>query len=260
MRALLINPKFPESHWDLRHALPILGVRYWQPPLPLLTVAALLPGHWSLRLIDENVEEVTDDDLLGVDVVMLTGMIVQRGALWKLLERCRALGRPSVAGGPYVTSTPETVPADHLVLGEGEDIIPQLAWDLEAGKAEARYVETSNPSISSLPPPRYDLLDVDAYGDLALQFSRGCPFLCEFCDIISLYGRAPRTKSLDQITAELDNLLATGFRGEVHFVDDNFIGNKKVVKQILPGIAKWQQERGRSVQLLYRGLREPRGG
>ena len=207
-------------------------------------MAALLPSYWSLRLIDENVNEVKDDDLLRADVVMLTGMIVQRDSLWTLLERCRALGVRTVVGGPYVTSTPETVPADHIVQGEGEDIIPQLARDLEAGKAESRYVETRKPSLAALPPPRYDLLNVEDYGDLALQFSRGCPFRCEFCDIISLYGRAPRNKSLAQITAELDNLLATGFRGEVHFVDDNFIGNKKLVKQVLPGLAKWQQERG----------------
>ena len=244
MRALLINPKFPESYWDLLHALPILGARYWQPPLPLLTVAALLPTDWSLRVIDENVDEVTDEDILDSDVVMLTGMIVQRDALWALLQRCRALGRPSVVGGPYVTSTPETVPADHIVQGEGEIIIPQLAKDLENGTAVALYVETSRPSVAALPPPRYDLVNVEDYGDLAIQFSRGCPFLCEFCDIIALYGRAPRTKSLEQITTELDAVLATGFRGEVHFVDDNFIGNKKVVKQILPGIAKWQRQHG----------------
>lgn len=244
MRALLINPRFPESYWSLRQALPILGARYWQPPLPLLTVAALLPSDWSLRVVDENIDDVTDEDILGADVVMLTGMIVQREALWALLARCRALGRPSVVGGPYVTSTPDNVPADHRVLGEGENVIPRLAMDLENGTAEAVYEETGKPSVASTPPPRYDLVNVEDYGDLAIQFSRGCPFLCEFCDIITLYGRVPRTKSLEQITHELDSLLATGFRGEVHFVDDNFIGNKKIVKQILPGIAEWQREHG----------------
>jgi radical SAM superfamily enzyme YgiQ (UPF0313 family) len=147
-------------------------------------------------------------------------------------------------GGPYVTSTPETVPADHVVVGEGENVIPLLARALEQGDAEARYHETGKPSLETLPPPRYDLLQPDAYGDMVLQFSRGCPFQCEFCDIIVLYGRSPRTKSLAQMTAELDRIYDTGFRGDVNFVDDNFIGNKKAVKRILPGIIKWQQDRG----------------
>jgi len=244
MRSLLVNPSFPESYWNLRHALGMLGSRYWQPPLPLLTVAALLPTTWSLRIIDENVHEVTDEDLAGCDVVMLTAMIVQREALVRLVERCRVKGIRTVVGGPYVTSTPDDIPADHIVKGEGENIIPQLARDLENGSARACYVESSNPSVATLPPPRYDLLNVSDYGDLALQFSRGCPFLCEFCDIISLYGRAPRTKSLAQIEAELGTILATGFRGDVHFVDDNFIGNKRLIKTLLPGITSWQRRHG----------------
>jgi radical SAM superfamily enzyme YgiQ (UPF0313 family) len=244
MRALLINPKFPESYWDLSHSLPILGIRYWQPPLPLLTVAALLPTDWSLRVIDENIDPVTDEDILAADIVMLTGMIVQRDAMWVLLGRCRDLNRPTVVGGPYVTSTPESVPADHIVQGEGEEVIPRLAADLQNGSALPRYIAIAKPSIAGLKPPRYDLIDVQNYGDLAIQFSRGCPFLCEFCDIISLYGRVPRTKTIEQVTAELDALYKTGFRGEVHFVDDNFIGNKKLVKQVLPEIAKWQCENG----------------
>jgi radical SAM superfamily enzyme YgiQ (UPF0313 family) len=244
VKVLLVNPKFPQSYWDLDYALPLLGVGYFQPSLPLLTVAALLPEHWSLRLLDENVELVTDDDISKADVVMLTAMIAQRDALWKLLERCRALGVITVVGGPYVTSTPETVPAEHIVAGEGENIIPILAHDLENGTAKPLYHETGKPSLDTLPPPRYDLLNLDAYGDMVLQFSRGCPFQCEFCDIIVLYGRSPRTKSLDQIIAELDRIYATGFRGDVNFVDDNFIGNKKAVKQVLPGVTRWQEERG----------------
>ena len=244
MRALLANPKYPTSYWDLAYALPLLGVRYMQPSLSLLTVGALLPEQWSVRLLDENIEPIADADLAWADVVMLTAMTVQRDSLLELLERCRVCGVRTVVGGPYVTTTFETVPADHIVLGESEDIIPLLVKDLEEDQAKPQYREVSKPSLEKLPPPRYDLIDLDAYSDLEIQFSRGCPFQCDFCEIIPLYGRVVRTKTAAQLVAELENIYMAGFRGDINFVDDNFIANRNAAKQVLPAIAKWQQERG----------------
>ncbi|MFQ5767649.1 MAG: B12-binding domain-containing radical SAM protein [Acidobacteriota bacterium] len=235
MRILLVNPAFPNSYWSGRHALSFARRRSLLPPLGLITVAALLPGDWDLRLIDLEVEPLNDADLLAADVVMLTGMLVQKPSLLAILERCRRLGVRTVVGGPYATSSPEELDAaDHLVLGEGEEMVPRLAADLAAGCARPVYREENKPDVTTTPVPRYDLLKKNVYHQMSLQYSRGCPFSCEFCDIIVMYGRRPRTKTAAQVIAELEAIRATKFRGDIFFVDDNFIGNKKSVRQVLP--------------------------
>jgi radical SAM superfamily enzyme YgiQ (UPF0313 family) len=242
MRVLLVNPEFPDSYWSGRYAISFSGRRCLLPPLGLITVAALLPRDWDCRLVDLNVRPVTDGDLLWADVVMLTGMLVQRGSLHQVLERCRRLGRRTVVGGPAATSLPdEFAEADHIVVGEGEELVPLLAADLAAGRAGRFYRETVKPDLTRAPIPRYDLLGPDDYHQMSLQFSRGCPFNCEFCDIIVMYGRRPRTKTAAQVLSELETIRRTGFAGDVFFVDDNFIGNKKAVKSVLPAIADWRR-------------------
>jgi radical SAM superfamily enzyme YgiQ (UPF0313 family) len=244
MRVLLVNPEFPESYWCGRRALPFSGRRSLLPPLGLITVAALLPRQWDCRLVDLNVEPLTDDDIRGADVVMVTGMLVQRASLQEVLQRCRRLEVRSVVGGPYATAFPKEIEhlADHLVLGEGEETIPVLAADLEASRAKRTYHEGEKPDLTKAPLPRYDLLRKGVYQQMSLQFSRGCPFNCEFCDIIVMYGRRPRTKTGGQVIAELEAIRATGFTGDVFFVDDNFIGNKKAVRAVLPEIAAWRRD------------------
>jgi radical SAM superfamily enzyme YgiQ (UPF0313 family) len=242
VRVLLVNPEFPESYWSGRQALPFAGRCSLIPPLGLITVAALLPREWRCRLVDLNVERLRDDDIRASDVVMLTGMIVQSASLHAVLDRCRRLGVTTVVGGPYATAMPQALDAaTHLVLGEGEETVPVFAADLAAGRARRVYAETEKPDLTRAPLPRYDLLRRGAYHHMALQFSRGCPFSCEFCDIIVMYGRKPRTKTPQQVLAELETIRSTGFAGDVFFVDDNFIGNKKAVRAALPEIAAWRR-------------------
>jgi radical SAM superfamily enzyme YgiQ (UPF0313 family) len=241
MRVLLVNPEFPESYWSGSHALPFANRRVLLPPLGLITVAALLPQDWEIRLSDLATQPVSDDELRWADVVMLGGMLVQRPSLHEVLGRCKRLGVRTVVGGPYATALPHELElADTVVAGEGEHVIPRLAQDLLAGSAQPLYREEGKPDLSSSPIPRYDLLKKNTYHHMALQYSRGCPFTCEFCDIIVMYGRNPRAKQTGQVIAELDAIRKTGFEGDVFFVDDNFIGNKKAVRELLPVIAEWR--------------------
>ena len=248
VRCLLVNPRTPETYWSLSGTLALVGRRWLLPPLPLITVAGFLPQEWDLRLIDLNVQEIRDADLLAADVVFLTGMLVQRDSLHELIDRCKQLQVRTVVGGPYATARPEELAAaDHRVLGEVEEIILELVRDLEQGSAKPIYEEPAKPSLSLTPVPRYELLEAEAYQYMAVQFSRGCPFRCEFCDIISLYGRVPRTKSPDQVLKELDAILATGFRGRVMFVDDNFVGHKPEALALLRRLKDWREETGAAV-------------
>jgi radical SAM superfamily enzyme YgiQ (UPF0313 family) len=239
---LLVSPAYPSTFWSLEHTLPLVRRRWLLPPLGLLTVAAMLPRDWDLRLVDLAIgQELLDEDLRAADVVMLSGMLVQRDSLRAVLRRCRRLGVRTVVGGPYATAMPATLAdADHLVLGEAEEIVPELAADLAAGRARRVYQEGDKPDIRKTPIPRFDLLEVGAYHYLPVQFSRGCPFLCEFCDIISLYGRRPRTKTPPQLLAELDAIRRLGFSGRIMFVDDNFIANQNEVRKLLPELAAWR--------------------
>jgi radical SAM superfamily enzyme YgiQ (UPF0313 family) len=245
MKALLVNPEFPPTYWSYRYALRFVGKRCAQPPLGLATVAALLPRHWEPRMVDLNVERLRDRDLSAADVVLVTGMHSQRASLHDVLARCRKLGVKTVVGGPYATSEPHLLEeADHLVLGEAEDTLAAFCADLEAGRAPRIVQNEERPDVTKTPIPRYDLLRPGAYHSMSLQYSRGCPFSCEFCDIIVVFGRRPRTKTAEQVEAELDAIEATGFRGSVFFVDDNFIGNKKAVRALLPAIRSWQERHG----------------
>jgi radical SAM superfamily enzyme YgiQ (UPF0313 family) len=246
VNVLLVNPEFPDSFWSMKHSLRFTRARWGVPPLGLITVAALLPQRWRFRLVDLNVEPLDDRALRWADVVMLTGMLVQRPSLHAVLARCRRLGVRTIVGGPYASALPgELSDADSVFVGEAEALAPRLAADLEAGTARPLYHAPDKPDLDSAPVPRFDLLRPGAYYTMALQYSRGCPFTCEFCDIIVLYGRRPRTKSAAQVIAELDAIAATGFSGMVFFVDDNFIGNRKAVRTILPAMEAWRSRHGR---------------
>ncbi len=242
MNALLIYPKWSDTYWSFKYALPIAGKRSAFPPLGLLTIAALLPKHWKKRLVDTNVRRLTDADLEWADVALLSGMLVHKQDLLSILARCRAQDLRTVIGGP-VTSSVEDLPrhADHVVVGEAEDLIAGLATDLEQGKAKPIYRARERPALDKTPLPDLSLINPKYYTGMSIQYSRGCPFNCEFCDIVEIYGRKPRTKSPAQVVAELDQLYEHKWRGWVFIVDDNFIGNKKKVKELLLVLAEWNQ-------------------
>lgn len=251
MNALLVYPQFPETYWSFKHALKFLGKRAAQPPLGLMTVAALLPRHWTKRLVDTNVERLRERDLKWADVVMLSGMQIQHEALAAIAARCRALGKRTVVGGPITSSlSADELKVDHVVIGEAESLIEGLANDLEQGTAKAVYQAAERPQMETSPLPRLDLIKMEKYSTMTVQYSRGCPFNCEFCDIIEIYGRRPRTKAVEQVLAELDQLKRAGWRDAVFLVDDNFIGNKARAKQLLAALAAWRGENGGGFPLI----------
>jgi radical SAM superfamily enzyme YgiQ (UPF0313 family) len=243
MNALLIYPEFPDTFWSFKHALKFLGKRAAQPPLGLMTVAALLPKTWKKRLVDTNVERLRDRDLAWADVVMLGAMHIQRDSLAAIVERCRARGLRTVVGGPIASSlSPAELKTDHVVIGEAESLIADLARDLEQGKAKPLYQAAERPEMETSPLPDLSLIKMNRYSTMAVQYSRGCPFNCEFCDIIEIYGRRPRTKAVAQVLAELDQLRAAGWREAVFIVDDNFIGNKARAKELCVALAEWRNQ------------------
>jgi radical SAM superfamily enzyme YgiQ (UPF0313 family) len=248
MRALLIYPKFHESYWSFEKALELIGKRAMMPPLGLITVAAILPQDWELRLKDRNIESVSEEDWAWADLVLLSGMLVQKADMHAAINEAHAHGRPCAVGGPYATALPEeleVVGTEFLVLDEGEITIPLWLEDLAKGATGGKYrAGGEKPDVTLTPVPRFDLLDLDAYSEMAIQYSRGCPFRCEFCDIIVLYGRRPRTKTPEQVLAELQRLYDLGWRRSVFVVDDNFIGNKANAKQMLRALRPWLEERG----------------
>src|SRR5216684_8622504 len=240
MNVLFIYPEWPDTYWSFKHALPFEGKRSVYPPLGLLTIAPLLPRHWKKRLVDTNVCELTDADLQRADVAFLSGMLVQKQDLLRILARCRDGGLRTVLGGPITSSAEDLFQhADHVVIGEAEDLIVSLASDLEQGTAKPTYRACELPGLDKTPLPDLSLINAKHYSNMAIQYSRGCPFNCEFCDIIEIYGRKPRTKSPSQVVAELEQLYERKWRGSIFIVDDNFIGNKKKVKELLPVIAEW---------------------
>lgn len=251
MKVLMINPEFPDTYWSFRHALPFEGKRCAFPPLGLLTVSALLPDSWERKLVDLNVRSLSTADIDWADMVFATAMLVQKDSLKEVVKRCKARGKRVVLGGPYVTTTIEDLPdADHIFLGEAETTLPQFIDDLARGEAKRSYQASERPPLSTTPLAHFHLADLKRYSAMSVQYSRGCPFSCEFCDIIEIYGRVPRTKSNQQMLAEFDALLALGWRGTVFIVDDNFIGNKKNVRQLLPELAQWQKRNGYPFSLL----------
>jgi radical SAM superfamily enzyme YgiQ (UPF0313 family) len=245
--ALLVFPKFnPNSFWNLQAVCDIWGARCPAPPLGLITLAALLPASWNLRLVNRNAEELTDADFAWADLVMTGGMLPQQDDALAIIEMCRNRGKPVAIGGPDAMSSPDIYrAADFLVLGEAEGLIDQFveAWSAGAKSGVFEGVKFQA-DVTKSPTPRFDLLNLDHYLYVGVQFSRGCPFNCEFCDIIELYGRVPRAKTNEQMLAELDTLYRLGHRGHVDFVDDNLIGNKKALKRFLPALSAWQKQRG----------------
>src|SRR5690349_10600326 len=251
MRVLLINPEFPDTYWSFRHALPFEGKRCAFPPLGLLTVSALLPPDWERRLIDLNVESLKTADIEWAEMVFATAMLVQKDSLTQVVKRCKSSGKRVVLGSTYVTTRIESLPdADHIFVGEAETTLPQFVKDLAAGVAKRRYQADERPPLAVTPVADFHLANLKRYSAMSVQYSRGCPFSCEFCDIIEIYGRVPRTKSIQQMVAEFDSLRELNWRGTVFIVDDNFIGNKKNVRILLPALAEWQKRNGYPFSLL----------
>ena len=243
---LLVFPRFvANSFWSMTAACELWGAKASCPPLGLITVAALLPQSWTFRLIDRNVEDLADADLAWADVVLTGGMLPQRDDALRLIERIRAAGKPVVVGGPDAISCPDVyAAADFRVLGEAEGLIDRFVAAWRAGERSGTYEAPSGSAdVTAAPIPRFDLIDFSNYLYVGVQFSRGCPFTCEFCDIIEIYGRVPRPKTNDQMLGELQRLYDMGHRGHVDFVDDNLIGNKKALRRFLPVLAAWQKER-----------------
>ena len=239
---LLVYPRFAaDTFWNYKATCELFGARCPAPPLGLITVAALLPTSWSLRLIDRNAEELTAQDLDWADLVMTGGMLPQQMDTLDVIDLCHARGKPVAVGGPGVTSTPDLyAAADFRVLGEAEGVIDAFIAAWESGTREGLFeVEKFTVDVTKSPTPRFSLLNFDYYLHIGVQFSRGCPFTCEFCDIIELYGRVPRAKTNSQMLAELDELYRLGYRGHVDFVDDNLIGNKKAVRTFMPELKAW---------------------
>jgi radical SAM superfamily enzyme YgiQ (UPF0313 family) len=247
MRGLLINPKFPGSFWSLQESCALLGRKTLLPPLGLLTLAALLPADWELRLVDLNVRQIRPEDWDWADLVMLSGMIVQREGMLHLIREAKRRGKTVVVGGPFATSVPQDIleaGADFLVKGEGETTIPLWLAALQAGETHGVIEPDGRPEMTLSPAPRFDLLSLGDYITMGLQTSRGCPFNCEFCDIVNLYGRKPRYKSPDQVLAELELLFNLGWRREIFICDDNFIGNQTHARAILKKLIPWMKSHG----------------
>jgi radical SAM superfamily enzyme YgiQ (UPF0313 family) len=243
MKVLLVYPEFPDTFWSFKHALPFQGKRSAYPPLGLLTVSALLPSSWERRLVDLNVRRLKDSDLDWAEVVFFSGMMVQGPSMKEHLARAKSHGLRTVVGGPIASAhDPSIAAADHVVEGEAEEIIPELASDLERGEAKPHYKVKLLPDLTQVPLPDLHLSNLRRYSSMAVQFSRGCPFTCEFCDIIEIYGRRPRTKKPEQILAEFERIYRLGWRGPIFLVDDNFIGNKKCVKELMPHLVKWMHD------------------
>lgn len=244
MKTLLIWPIMPNSFWSYQETLDLAGLRATNPPLGLITVASMLPQNWELRLIDRNVRPETQADWDWCELVIISSMIIQKADLQTLIKKAVALGKKVAVGGPFPTSVPEfalAAGAHYLILDEGEMTVPQFLAALERGDKKGIFRAAEKPDVTQTPIPRFDLLDLDAYLAITIQFSRGCPFQCEFCDIINLYGRKPRTKTPEQMLAEFEVLYEMGWHRYVFVVDDNFIGNKRNAKVFLRALIPWME-------------------
>ena len=245
MKALLLYPQYPDTFWSFKHALKFISKKVSEPPLGLLTVASMLPDSWNLKLVDMNAESLKDYDIEWSDIVLISAMSIQSQSVTEVIARCKKMGKRIVAGGPLFTAAPDKfAEVDHLVLNEAELTLPPFLADLENGCAEHIYTSAVFPDLADTPVPNWSLLNRKNYAMMDIQFSRGCPYNCDFCDIVQLFGRKVRTKSVGQVIAELEAIYDTGWRGGVFFVDDNFIGNKKVLKRsILPELIRWMEKR-----------------
>lgn len=244
MKILMVYPRYPDTFWSFRHALKFVSKKAPYPPLGLITVASMLPGDWEKKLVDMNVSDLNDRDIKWADYVFLSAMVVQQQSVREVIARARKLGTKVVAGGPlFTTGHDEFEGVDHFVLGEAETSLQPFLADLMAGCPKPIYEAGGFPDISMTPAPDWSLLDINKYASMSLQYSRGCPFDCEFCDIVVLNGHTPRTKSREQIIRELDSLYDHGWYGGLFMVDDNFIGNRKKIKgEILPAIGEWMRQ------------------
>lgn len=246
MRVLLIYPLFPKSFWSFEKTLALVDCKALMPPLGLITVAAILPQEWEFKLVDHNIEEIQESDWDWAELVIISGMIVQKEDMLVQIAAAKQRNKIVAVGGPYATTSPHEVlgaNADFLVLDEGEITLPMFVEAIEKGDRSGIFRANEKPAVTETPIPRYDLLDLTAYDNMSVQFSRGCPFQCEFCDIIVLYGRKPRTKTPEQLLAELQRIYDLGWRGAVFMVDDNFIGNKRNVKLLLKELKVWMAEK-----------------
>ncbi|MFO7709345.1 MAG: cobalamin-dependent protein, partial [Desulfobacterales bacterium] len=238
MNALLINPAVPNTFWSFAFALPFIRKKSAYPPLGLLTVAAMLPRDWSMRLVDINVELLADEDLDWADMVFIGGMVIQQRSARQVITRCKEKGVRVVAGGPLFTCEPDVFDdVDHLVLDEAEITLPAFLKDLKDGCPQKEYRAQDHCDLGLTPIPLWHLIRMEEYASMSIQFSRGCPFNCDFCNVTVLFGHKPRMKSAKQVIAELDAIYDSGWRSNVFFVDDNFIGNKRYLKtELLPAL------------------------
>ena len=245
MKILLVYPQYPETFWSFKHALKFVSKKAAFPPLGLLTVAAMLPPEWDKKLVDMNVTGLSDKEIEWADYVFISAMAVQKDSAENVIRRCKSLGVKTVAGGPlFTTGYEEFDGVDHFVLNEAEITLPLFLDDLRHGRARRIYMSDKWPDVTTTPVPLWELMDMKKYSSMSVQYSRGCPFDCEFCDIVVLNGHTPRTKDKDQLLRELDELYNRGWRSSVFIVDDNFIGNKRKLKaEILPAIIEWMKRK-----------------
>ncbi|MFO8050702.1 MAG: DUF4070 domain-containing protein [Thermoplasmatota archaeon] len=245
MRILMVYPSYPDTFWSFKYAMKFIHRKASFPPLGLLTVASIMPDKYELRLVDMNIKKLKDEDIEWSDMVFISAMEVQKESVKEVVSRCRTMGKKIVAGGPLFTTQPEEIQGiDHLVLDEAETTLPAFLNDMDSNDLKRIYSSKQRPDVKKVPVPSWDLMDHDDYATMLVQYSRGCPYNCEFCDIPFLNGRVPRTKEPKQMIRELQSLYDMGWRKSVFFVDDNFIGNRKEVKRMLPELIKWQKEHG----------------
>lgn len=245
MNILLVYPEYPDTFWSFKHALKVVFKKASHPPLGILTVAAMLPTEWNKKLIDMNTQSLKDKDIKWADYVFISAMVVQRDSVMTTISRCKTLGKKIVAGGPlFTTEYDEFSNVDYLVLDEAEITLPRFLKDFEARKAQRIYTSKERPDIAKTPIPEWSLIKMSKYTSMNIQYSRGCPFDCEFCDIVTLNGHTPRTKTAEQMINELNAIQDAGWKGSIFIVDDNFIGNKRKLKEeILPAIIEWRKTR-----------------
>ncbi|MBN2881351.1 DUF4070 domain-containing protein [Candidatus Woesearchaeota archaeon] len=248
---LMVYPKYPDTFWSFKHVLKFISKKAAFPPLGLMTVSSMLPKNWNKRLIDLNIKNLSEKDILWADFVFISAMIVQKDSAQEIINLCNKLGKTVIAGGPVFTTGHEKFTGvDHYILNEAEITLPLFLEDLKKGELKKIYSSYDRPDITKVPVPDWKLINMKKYATMPVQYSRGCPFDCEFCDIIIMNGRTPRTKTPSQFVAEFQALYNAGWRGGIFVVDDNFIGNKLNVKKMLTELIDWQKKHKYPFQLL----------